>query len=201
MVKKVSGLSLDSFFTLYLHQFKGHDWQWKIPTDTYLKYKRKYRLKENTLESSKKFVTSKEPNLNKILNDLGQNSIGLKWKKDKVSVAELVVDFVHQFPYQKRSPSYIKYPIEMLCEYGGNCVDATVLGASLLEIANIETCFIEFFDHMALGINVPYSGEHVELNGKKFYVTEMANIRWLNQDYKFEIGGGVGRDVSKGKYY
>ena len=201
MARKINGLNLKSNFTLYINDLRGNDWRWEIPFKEYFKFKQKIKIKENCYEDFRNFLTLRDRNLIEIVNTLGYEVIGSEWKKDKVELAKLLVDFVHRIPYQERDPTYVKYPIETLCEFGGNCADASVLGATLLQIAKIESCFIDLDDHLAVGINIPYNGESVELHGRKFYYTEMANLSYLNNQKPIGIGENENYDLLKAKVY
>ena len=182
-------LGYPSFFTIYREKFRGSHWRFEIDTESYFKYKALPREKYNgNYEHYWDFVTETEKNVGVIVDILGKEEIGSKWKKKPLETAQLLVDFVQSFPYQDREPCYAKYPLETLCENGGNCLDLSILGASMLLYAGIESCFLDFKEHVALGIAVPGKGKFVQVNGIKYYATEITSTEWPDHRYTDKIG-------------
>lgn len=108
--------------------------------------------------------------------------------------AEAVLDIVHQLYYYS-PPSgnwYMKYPTETLVEGSGLCAHLSVLAASLLKSAGIDTILIVYQNpeagqsgHMNIGIGLdtePFPGAYyVERSGKKYYVAETTNSLFNEQ--------------------
>ena len=170
--KGKGGLKYASEFNIHIPNLRDYHWLFKIQSKTYIAYKAKTRNLDYAEEDFWQYVTPKEASLYNITTYLAHESIGSQWRKQQNDVADLVVDFVHRIPYQDRD-LYVKYPVETLCEFGGNCVDLSVLGATMLEIVGIESCFVVNSDHAFLGVNLNGKGYHVEKSGKKYYTVEM----------------------------
>jgi transglutaminase-like putative cysteine protease len=171
------GLKLDGNFTIYLSNFVGSDWRWEIPTKTYIAYKARKREYHNCFERYWRFVTPHDVYMNEIANDLSEK-IDLTRDEGKSRYAQIALDFVHRFPYQNRDLTYVKYPLETLCENGGNCVDNSVLLATLLKIKSIDCCFIILPQHLLVGINLPLKGAYTAINEKKYYFAEAVSAEW-----------------------
>lgn len=200
MASMVNGLEIDANFLLYLSNLRGKDFRWEIPFKTYIGYRKRKRPMPNAGDDFRRFVTPKEDILQKIVADITLANITVI--PDMVDYCQLVMDFVHRIPYQDKKEHYTKYPIETLCEFGGNCVDMSVLGATLLNIGGIETCFIDFPEHLAVGVNVPARGGYVMYRGQKYYVAEMSGTRELSRSYSlFRVGDSLDRDLSKARIY
>lgn len=184
------GLKLDSEFTIYIPNFRNDDWKWQIPVSTYLAYKGKPRRKDNDNEQSYwKFVTPEDAYIYEITEEIGRKCLGSNWRAEKKEFVDLVIDFIGHIPYHKRNPCYVKYPVEMLCEFGGNCVDASILGASMLTIGGIGTCFVHFKEHVVLGVDVSADGKYVRrCDNTKFYITDVTGSEWPLQHETARIG-------------
>ena len=172
------GLSYPSSFTHYLPGFHGEDWQFFIPSQRYLHYKSQSRSWTNNDECYWRYVTPDEKAVQDITRTLARGVVGSSWRKKKRDVANVILEFVHRLPYQDRNPSYVKYPIETLCEYGGNCVDNSVLAASMLTYAQIPSCFLVYKRHAAIGVAVPARGQHVVAEGMKYYAADAVSGSW-----------------------
>ncbi len=196
VAKGKRGLRHNSNFNIYFYNFHGSDWKWHIPTNTYIAYKSKPRKLNNGNERYSKFITTTDQYLYEITRSLGESVIG-NYSQKKKEMAELIVDFVHHIPYQERNLNYVKYPIETLCEYGGNCADLSILGASMLTIAGIDNCLLVSREHIMLGINIPCEGTYIEKYEKPYYVTEMTGTDWINQKSRSKIGENFEEEIQQ----
>lgn len=186
--KGKGGLKYESEFNVYIPNLRGKEWIFPIPAKTYIAYKAKPRSLNNSTENFFRYVTPKETSIFDITTKIADSYLGSRWRNRKIDRADLIVDFVHQIPYQDRKISYVKYPIETLCEYGGNCVDLSVLGATMLEISGIESCFIRTEEHLFLGVNIPINGHYVEHKGTKYYTVEMTGTDLPSKPSTGKIG-------------
>lgn len=185
------GLERNSEFTIYFPDFRGDEWKWLIPVGTYLAYKSKPRERNNVDEENYwKFVTPEDAHIYEITEEIGRECLGSAWRTQKKDFTDLVIDFVGHIPYHEKNENfcYVKYPIEMLCEFGGNCADASVLAASMLAIGGIESCFIHFEEHVVLGVDVPAEGKYIIRGDKKFYITDATGSDWPNEYVTPKIG-------------
>lgn len=200
MARTLNGLDVQANFLLYITNLRGKDLSWEIPFKTYMNYRKRNRLVPNKEDDFRRFVTPKEAILKRIATDISLANISSF--QSGADYCQLIMDFVHRLPYQEKKEEYTKYPIETLCEFGGNCVDMSVLGATLLNIRGIETCFIDFPEHLAVGVNVQAKGEYVIYKGQKYYVAEMSVTAEVSKSYSPSIiGQTLDRDLSKAKIY
>ncbi len=177
-----------SEFTLYLPRFRGFDWVWGIPVADYLNCKRK-RKPLSDGRNYERFVTPNDPHVELILESLIKH-VPLSRKSPK-NIAQIIVDFTQHFPYQEKEGSFVKYPIETLCEFGGNCEDMSVLAVSLLTAADIDSCFFLWEDHVAIGIDVPAKGEYCYLRKREYYIANPVGSDFINYTDKSRIGASI----------
>ncbi len=160
-------------FTLYLSYFRGGDWRWDISVQDYLNCKRKRKPAINGYNYHR-LVTPAEPNLLRVLDDLVDDLPPSE--QTPQNIAEIIIDFTQHFPYQDKyqneEEAFAKYPLETLCENGGDCVDMSILAASMLTASGIDSRFLSWRDHLAIAINVPAEGEYVLVNKKRFYLAD-----------------------------
>ena len=96
----------------------------------------------------------------------------------------LVIAFVQSIPYVEEPCEYPRYPLETLVECKGDCEDAAILAAALLQQMRFEVVLLAFREenHMALGIRVvpPTPVEHPTYtwNGGAYYYLEPTSVGW-----------------------
>ena len=166
------GLKYKSEFNVYIPCLRGEELMFGIPSTTYIAYKAKPRRLHNGDCNYWNFVTHKDKYVDEIMTELMKRYFNQEIKGNEKEVAQLVLDFVHQIPYEERDLLYVKFPIETLCEFSGNCVDLSVLGASMLANVGIETCILGLKGHSLLGIVVPGEGSAVQYKGRLYQVAE-----------------------------
>ncbi|TXT61481.1 MAG: hypothetical protein BAJALOKI2v1_30102 [Promethearchaeota archaeon] len=76
-----------------------------------------------------------------------------------------------------------KYPIETICEGGGDCEDKSILFVSLLESVGYDTILIIIPGHCFAGVYLAETptwgdGWYVEYNGKEYYTCETTMEGW-----------------------
>jgi len=119
-----------------------------------------------------------------------------------------LVFFVQQIPYEldesaasyaegtlpryaihtKDSAEYPKYPVEMLVDGRGDCEDAAILMAGLLDALGYDTVLLRYSDHMALGIRMNefnpyyarYTPRYFAYGGQHYYYVEGTDFDWEN---------------------
>ena len=96
----------------------------------------------------------------------------------------LVIAFVQSIPYVSELCEYPRYPLEMLVESKGDCEDAAILAAALLQQMRFDVVLLAFLEakHMALGIRVvpPTAVEALPYawNGGSYYYLEPTSVGW-----------------------
>lgn len=86
----------------------------------------------------------------------------------------------HHAMYVKGGVEYPKYPLEMLVDGRGDCEDAAILMAGLLDALGYDAVLLRYSDHMALGIRMnefnpyyaKYTPKYFEHEGKHYYYIE-----------------------------
>jgi len=186
--KGKGGLKYKSEFNVYIPKLREQELMFQIPSPTYIAYKAKPRKLYNGDCNYWNFVTSKDKYIDEIMTDLIGRYFGSKMSGNEKEVAQLVLDFVHQIPYEDRNLTYVKYPIETLCEFSGNCVDLSVLGASMLTNVGIECCILGLNGHALLGVDVPGEGSIVRYKGKSYQVAETTGTFMPSKPVDDKIG-------------
>lgn len=90
--------------------------------------------------------------------------------------------------YMKDGVEYPKYPVEMLIDGRGDCEDAAILMAGLLDALGYDTVLLRYSDHMALGIRMDefnpyyakYTPRYFKHGGKHYYYIEGTDFDWDN---------------------
>jgi hypothetical protein len=96
----------------------------------------------------------------------------------------LVIAFVQSIPYVSEPCEYPRYPLETLVEYKGDCEDAAILAAALLQQMRFDVVLLAFLeeDHMAIGIRVvpptPVEDPAYAWSGGTYYYLEPTSVGW-----------------------
>ena len=93
-------------------------------------------------------------------------------------------------PHLRSGVEYPKYPTEMLVDGKGDCEDAAILMAGLLDALGYDTVLLEYSDHMALGIRMDgfnpyyarYTPKHFEYEGEHYYYVEGTNYTVVSSE-------------------
>ncbi len=117
------------------------------------------------------------------LNNLASSFI---WFQEKNELSdretlEIIIDFIQQIPYEIPDNYYGLYsPADLLYRNAGDCDSKSVLAALILKQLGYDTAiyYSDEYAHAMLGLNVPSTGEYLELNGKPYYFTEMTAPGW-----------------------
>ena len=94
---------------------------------------------------------------------------------------EILIDYIQQIPYEIPDNYYGLYtPQEVLYRNAGDCDSKTVFASILLKHLGYDTVlfYSKEYAHAMLGVNAPSTGEYKELNGKRYYFTEMTAPEW-----------------------
>ena len=94
---------------------------------------------------------------------------------------EIIIDFIQQIPYEIPDNYYGLYsPTEVLYLNAGDCDSKTLFAVLILKQLGYDTAlfYSNKYAHVMLGLNVPSTGEYIELNGRPYYFTEMTAPGW-----------------------
>ncbi len=154
-----------------------------VPSSVYDYYQ---TLNPNTLgiEGFSKFVT---PNVFRSVAENIQNVTSNNPYSDEI-FANVVLDIVHQIPYQKTST---KFPAETIFENSGDCDTLSLLTASIMKAGNLDVVLLFYEDypvnHMNIGVHLPrdpiYCSRrdnplYYEYDGKKYFTAETTGENW-----------------------
>ena len=84
-----------------------------------------------------------------------------------------------------------KYPIETIFDKGGDCEDTSILLAGILRELGYGLAFIQFDDHVALGIlgDDKMTGTYYNYEGNNYFYIETTNVGWGIGDIPEEYDG------------
>ena len=90
--------------------------------------------------------------------------------------------------YREGGVEYPKYPVEMLVDGRGDCEDAAIMMAGLLDAIGYDTVLLRYSDHMALGIRMNefnpcyarYTPRYFTYGGQHYYYVEGTDFEWGN---------------------
>ncbi len=119
-------------------------------------------------------------------NRLTNLAYAFSWFQEKNELSdretlEIIIDFIQQIPYEIPDNYYGLYsPAEVLYLNAGDCDSKTLLAALILKQLGYDTAlfYSNKYAHVMLGLNVPSTGEYIELNGRPYYFTEMTAPGW-----------------------
>jgi predicted transglutaminase-like cysteine proteinase len=200
---------IDSYNISYSWNFGGRLWETslEIPVDTYMRYLNYNvsRTPQNQSQSNKKmaaFVTSNENVLMDLKNKL--KSLADSKNYDQLMTANFVLKFVqYNVEYvldnvSKGCLEYWRFPVETLVEKKGDCEDASVLYATILDAFGYDAVLLfytwdtgsERIGHLSVGVQLDGDyGEYVEYNGEKYFYCETTNVRYSIGKIPSEVEG------------
>ncbi|MDM7999854.1 MAG: hypothetical protein QUS33_07620 [Dehalococcoidia bacterium] len=106
---------------------------------------------------------------------------------DSEETVNFVASFVQNLEYRWEDKEYPNYPVETLVDKGGDCEDAAILVASLLQAMAYDVVLIRFdpkgeddAGHMAVGVALSgiSDGYSYTYDGKAYYYLETTSTPW-----------------------
>ena len=154
----VNGTMLRTFE--WEHEGSRYSYDLRVDYDDYAYYKNLYSVDMRcqdvlTHERDRTFVTYQDKYVRELASMLSE--ISAQKGLDQLSTANLVLDFVQSMEYQSDEVfmghvEYWKFPLETLCDQGGDCEDTAILYSSLMKAMGFDTVLIIVPGHMASGI-------------------------------------------------
>lgn len=146
-----------------------------------------YKKQSHTTYGIKNFSRFVTPNLFSSMAESIRNLTSSLSNSDE-TFANIVLDIVHQIPYNKSS---VKFPIETLVDYYGDCDSLSVLAASIMKAGKLDVVLLYYEDstvnHMNVGVYLP----NISINnidesnpvfykyeGKKYFIAETTGKGW-----------------------
>lgn len=83
----------------------------------------------------------------------------------------IVLSFVQSLPYQSLG-AYQRHAVETLIDRQGDCSDTSVLLAGLYAALGYSSIFIDFEDHLAVGVQGNYYGNYYTYSGTQYFLCE-----------------------------
>ena len=93
--------------------------------------------------------------------------------------ADFALAFIQAIPYvpdPEDKGDWARFPSEYFSFGGGDCEDSSLAYVALLLDAGLETAFLEFPGHVAVGVRGPYNGAFFKKDGSAWYLAETALI-------------------------
>lgn len=121
----------------------------------------------------------------------------IKWFsfENDVDPVTMALSFVQALPYQSNMGSYQRYASETLVDGIGDCSDTSVLFAAILKILGYECVFIEYPNHLIVGVRLndgEASGTYFTYGGDKYYVCETTGWGYkVGEDSEEEYSTGT----------
>lgn len=175
-------LSTETIDVEYNWYYQGSYWtlSLSIPDSLYKHYKNKERA---PTEDYSIYVT--HPYDDEYLNAIIQKIIFIALSKSYTESEKinLVIAFVQSLPYTSDNVTtsydeYPRYPLETLVDNGGDCEDAAILTAALLESLNYDSVLLGFPGHIAVGVAIDTSGSYYLYDNQKYFYLETTGEGW-----------------------
>ncbi|MDI6886373.1 MAG: hypothetical protein QMD22_08555 [archaeon] len=124
------------------------------------------------------------------------NEAAAKQGYDEYEKINLVIAFVQSLPYTVDNVTtpfdeYPRYPIETLVDNGGDCEDASILTAALIDKMTYDVVLIKLPGHVAVGVlgGEGIYGTYYSENGKKYFYLEATGEGWKIGEIPTEYKG------------
>jgi hypothetical protein len=171
--------------------YRNYEWSYKsekyilttsIPGGLYEYYKSKPRPPTRNYSV---YVT--DPRDDEWLGDIVKsfNKFALEEGLSESEKINLMIAFVQSLPYTPDDVTtpydeYPRYPVETLVDNGGDCEDASILMAALLDQMGHDIILISPPEHMAVGISGKdvFYGSYWELDNKWYFYLETTGEGW-----------------------
>jgi len=189
----------EQYFTREFHwEYGGSTWSLRLlfPRSLHYAYKEipiQKRI-ERSVQGYSFFVTTKDSYMQRTAHELRSLSEGKGWGRH--GEVGLILAFVQSLPYTSDIittgyDEYTRFPLETLVDGGGDCEDTSILFITLIRILGYDSVFIEFPDHLAVGVKFgeTISGEYYEHGGKRYYYCETTGYGGEIGDIPRELRG------------
>ncbi len=180
----------------YRWSFQGHDFMMEVNVSmqAYLAYKvQTPNRAPGDDPSMTSFVTSSDPIVVDIASKLKQMATIRGYNDLKtVGLALAFVQGCIHYSYDNVSTGqdeYWRYSVESLYEETGDCEDDSILLASVLEAMHYDAVLFLFWEHMAVGVDVPgASGDSFAYNSVDYFYCETTAVGWTVGDEPPSVG-------------
>lgn len=164
--------------------YKGTEWKWSFSADKrlydYYRYERIHVSDDYNRYVFSDYDRKCIENIVAAFRDAGQTA----GYSDSDNVYNAVC-FVQSLNYVSDKKSrgeedYVRYPVETLIDKEGDCEDMVVLLAAILDEMGYGIVFLQFPEHMALGIycNDDFEGVYYPYGGRRYYYLETTAKNW-----------------------
>jgi predicted transglutaminase-like cysteine proteinase len=141
-------------------QTKSFTWELSIPLKTYLSYKEKPRITDNSKYTQMVTDSGADALINKLILQI-QDAV-LRYNYNKTDTIDLVGAFVQSLIFANNDVTtpyddYPRYPVETLWDQTADCEDTSILTAALLYRLQYSHVFFVFNQpkHAAIGVYIP----------------------------------------------
>lgn len=174
----------DYYIRSYKWSFKGYDYTWDltISKDSYNFYK----SRPHNRQSNYAMYAMSDYDRTYLLSLIDKlKEASARDGFSEYDSVKMVIAFVQSLPYTSDSVTtgydeYPRYPIETLVDNGGDCEDASILTAALLNEMNYGVVLISPPGHMAVGIKGSdnIQGTYWTYEGSKYFYVETTGDGW-----------------------
>ena len=177
-----SSAQSDSIRCSYTWDYGGRTWSYSydFPTAAYELHSSLTRTLDYTSYHMYVVDPRDEAILGGFVAGIEEMAIGLNvWER-----LNLIIALVQSIPYVAESCEYPRYPLEMLVDRQGDCEDAAILTAALVQHMGFDVVLLAFLQehHMAVGIRVlPPQHEQLqayEWDGDLYFYVEPTGPGW-----------------------
>lgn len=169
------------------HNYNKYYCTLDIPDSLYNFYKNKPRL-DTADYSAYIFETADELIINDLIKYFRKIQYGSGF--EEIDILSLILSFVQSFRYIKELNEYPNYPIETLCETGGDCEDTSILLAKIYHQMDYEVALLYLKEHCAVGIACDTEGSYLEFEGVNYFYCESTGKGWkigaIPNEYKHQ---------------
>lgn len=188
-------MSFGKITRVYEWEYKGYRFRrvYDFPKKIYYEYKKRDHFDHNF----EKYAN--EPTNRKIVSKIAKaiSEDAARLNLDKMDTVMVAVSFVQSLPYTSDCDTtgyneYVRYPIETLVDYGGDCEDTAILMAVILRELGYGCVLLMFEQHVAVGVKGSDSiyGSYFECDGGKYFYLETTGKNWdvgeIPDEYKSE---------------
>lgn len=164
----------------YVWRFDGREFTWKLslPKALYRARRRRTRIYDYGAYTADSWT---QRTLEDFHDAIERNSSSLGW--NRFDTARYVTRFVQSLEYTPDDIStdydnYPRYPIETLVDETGDCEDASILLASLLQGLGYTVGLLEFDRHLAVGVVLADGPTNVTFDGTGYAYIETTGDGW-----------------------
>lgn len=164
--------------------FDGIRWEWELNiTESLHNYYKELKRPSTHNYSSCITNTADDIYLNNLVSEL--NKAASENGFNTFETIQFVAAFVQSLPYTSDIETtghkdYVRYPVETLADFGGDCEDTAILLAALLDRMGQDVILVYYPNHYGIGVlgDKETYGMYWEYNDKEYFYLETSIGGW-----------------------